>query len=191
MIVGISGYKGSGKDTFADLLVKNYEYQKLSFAAKLKESASKLLNVDQILFEDWKNDKDVVVTISKFHKTVNRSKPITFREFLQRYGTEAHRDVFGEDFWVNEALKGVATGNYVLPDCRFENEAKRIKSLDGVIVRINRYEQTDDGHASEQLFHNWLVDYWVDNTGNLEDLEREVDEFIAWLQEENYEEQYG
>ena len=29
---------------------------------------------------------------------------MTFREFLQRYGTEAHRDVFGKDFWLEYTL---------------------------------------------------------------------------------------
>jgi len=29
---------------------------------------------------------------------------ITGRQALQRYGTEGHRDVFGEDFWVDALL---------------------------------------------------------------------------------------
>lgn len=42
MILGISGVAGSGKDTFADILVNQYNFQKLAFADPIKEFCKKV-----------------------------------------------------------------------------------------------------------------------------------------------------
>lgn len=194
MIVGISGYKGSGKDTFADILFKEYNFQKISFAEKLKTSAAALFNIDPRLWETYKNDKEAIVTISAptASKTVrNIISNMTVRSLLQRYGTEAHREVFGDDFWVNELFKTIGNGDYSITDVRFENEARRIKSHGGVIVRINRFENTEDTHASEQLIPESYVDYWIDNTSTLDNLKEEAFEFINWLGNEEIEDIYS
>lgn len=44
-LIVLSGFSGSGKDTFADYLVKMYGYVKCPFAASLKEMTSKKYNV--------------------------------------------------------------------------------------------------------------------------------------------------
>ena len=37
MIIGICGLQGSGKDTLAQILIDKYNFEKLSFASKLKD----------------------------------------------------------------------------------------------------------------------------------------------------------
>ena len=49
MIIGICGFKSSGKDTIADYLIQNYGFKRLSFASALKDIIS-------IMF-DWPRDK--------------------------------------------------------------------------------------------------------------------------------------
>ena len=43
MIIGICGLIGSGKDTIADYLIRKHNFQKISFADKLKDSVSVML----------------------------------------------------------------------------------------------------------------------------------------------------
>lgn len=108
---------------------------------------------------------------------------ISGRTFLQRYGTEAHRDLFGDDFWVDALLpleikkfhgdearwqKNFPTSDIaVITDVRFENEAERIRDLGGQVWRIDRPDlpETEDQHASEQALPISMVDVVVPNYG--------------------------
>ena len=51
MIIGICGLIGSGKDTIADYLVTNYNFKKLSFADKLKDSVATMFDWDRELLD--------------------------------------------------------------------------------------------------------------------------------------------
>lgn len=189
MLVGLNGLKGSGKDTVGEYLVNEWGFERLSFAEKLKESAASLFDIDPIMWEVWKNDpKAKVALINDYGKILNRGSVIPVRVFLQRYGTEAHRDIFGQDFWVDHAMKGVDPNkNYVFTDARFENELQRIKSLGGYNLQILRPElSNEDSHASEVPPPRHLIDYSVDNDGDFERLYSQVDDFIKFLELESY-----
>jgi len=189
MLVGINGFKGVGKDTVGQYLVEEYGFERLSFAAKLKESASALFDVNSIFWEVWKNNNDARIKIvDSDHEEDEPVVNISVREFLQRYGTEAHRDIFGTDFWVDHALKGVDSNkDFVFTDARFENELQRIKSLGGYNVRITRSElDSFDTHASEIAPPIYLVDYSIENNGTMEELYERVDEFVKFLEIESY-----
>jgi hypothetical protein len=178
MIIGLSGAKGSGKDAVAKILVENYNYKRIAFADKLKESAAALLDLD---IKDWESLKNEDSCIMLYGEDGNAFGALNFRTFLQRYGAEAHRDVFGPDFWVDYALKGInpISQDYVVTDCRFENEINKIHSFDGVIVRIQRDGvDVSDTHVSEIPPQTHLIDYFFDNNGTLEDIELGVDDLI-------------
>jgi hypothetical protein len=51
MIIGIIGLKGAGKDTIADYLVENFNYQKDSFAKSLKDATAVMFNWDREMLE--------------------------------------------------------------------------------------------------------------------------------------------
>lgn len=61
--------------------------------------------------------KDAIVAVRKFDSGVPVPDPpflrqtISGREYLQLFGTEAHRDVFGSDFWVDALLPLGYEGN--------------------------------------------------------------------------------
>ncbi len=191
MLIGLNGLKGSGKDTAGSYLVDEWGFERLSFAAKLKESAASLFNIDPELWEELKNDDTAFVQLGRntgpFDPTKNISS-ISVRVFLQRYGTEAHRDVFGTDFWVDHALKGVDPNkNYVFTDARFENELQRIKSLGGYNLQVVRPGlSSSDSHASEIPPPSYLIDYSVDNDGDFQRLHEQLDDFIKFLEIESY-----
>jgi hypothetical protein len=162
VIIGLTGRKGHGKDTLARELVVRDEFVRLAFAAALKESAAALFDVPVETWDTLKNDPDAYVELAGTAGLIESR--ITVREFLQRYGTEAHRDVFGDDFWIDvmrlkiashmttgEAIS--ATGGIVVTDVRFENEAKLIRDLGGLVIEVYRPQVVDSGdtHASEDI----------------------------------------
>jgi len=191
MLVGLNGLKGSGKDTVGDYLVEEYGFERLSFAAKLKDSAAALFDIDPKVWEAGKNDPRAIVSIDIVVNHIAQEqikKSITVREFLQRYGTEAHRDIFGQDFWIDYAVKGIDPNkNYVFTDARFENELTRIKQLGGYNAQIVRlWANNKDTHASEAPPPLHLIDYKIENDLGFDELWDRVDEFIKFLELESY-----
>lgn len=141
MIVGLSGFKGCGKDTFADNLVNNYKYTKISMADKLKDACAVIFGWNRDMLSgftkesrDWREQVDVY-----WAKKLNNPN-FTPRLALQLMGTEAGRKIFGEDVWVAGVEKHILDnpGNYVIPDIRFVNEISMVKRLNGKLVLIHR-----------------------------------------------------
>lgn len=130
-LVGLVGYAQAGKDTFAGFL----GYRRIAFADALKAAA---LVANPFIIE----------TADSLAKTVDHlgweqsKKCPTVREFLQNFGMGIREHV-GEDAWVDAAFKDYdPTVPTVITDVRFPNEIARIRSLGGIIVRIDR-----KGHA--------------------------------------------
>jgi hypothetical protein len=99
------------------------------------------------------------------------------RQYLQWYGTEGHRDIFGDDFWVDQALP-IDTDHQgrllVVTDMRFPNEFERVAALGGIRVKVQRETDTNHGeHASEQNL-DYMIDRFIDNTGTLKELRANI-----------------
>lgn len=193
MIIGLSGLKGSGKDTVGAYLVKQYAFQRLSFADKLKQSAAALFGVEPSELEKMKNDPTVQVVIGRYTDTreayYSFNDAMSVREMLQRYGTEAHRDVFGENFWVDQLLpvEGYYAGRaIVVTDVRFKNELRRITEIGGFTVFVNRPAlDLKDPHRSEQEVLDYLEDERFDhvlmNDDTIDYLYGQVDQMLVRL----------
>lgn len=175
MIVGLHGKIGAGKNEAAKRLaiLSSMPVVEVSFAAKLKQSAAALLGCTVADLELWKNDSSKLVCAGGLYDALgfvpygNLSQ--TVRSFLQRYGTEAHRDVFGADFWLDAALPLPAHAGqfalyndalYVATDVRFPNEAERVRELGGVMVGLTGPDTDTGSHASEVPLE---CDRWIDN----------------------------
>ena len=186
MILGLSGAKGSGKDTVAAYLVKTHGFERKAFADPLKKSIAALFDIPFSDIDRLKNHpraKMQVVIESEYDESeVEILSDYTFRVGLQRYGTEAHRDVFGEDFWLDYTLP---VGGYypgraiVVTDVRFENEANRVRQLDGYNVRIFRDSAPEDKdqHRSENF--DFPYDLTILNHGDIDDLYVSVEEILT------------
>ena len=69
--------------------------------------------------------------------------------------------------------------NWLISDCRFENEAESVKFRNGIVVRINRnLDNTKNLHPSETSLDTWNFDYVINNTGTIEELLTQVQEML-------------
>lgn len=177
-IIGVTGRAGAGKDTVYHVLKTEFpgeQVNRLAFADILKESAMASLNLKTGLVDEFKEDGILEV---RSGKSVLRS--LSGREFLQRYGAEAHRDVFGADFWVDAALAKLESGVTVITDVRFNNEAEAIVEMGGVIWEIQRPGEPirESAHSSEQSVEPKLIDRVIQNAGTKSEFRKQV--LWAW-----------
>ncbi len=164
MIIGISGYARSGKDTVASFLVEEHGFKRLAFADPIKEFTLKI----NPIIEGQLRLQDVV---QMYGWEVAKSKE-EVRRLLQETGMAA-RIMFGEDFWVEQAFAGAdPSEDYVISDVRFPNEADYIRDLAGAVWRINRWGVAPiNKHASEVAMDMYPFDYVIDNDGPLSKLQ--------------------
>ena len=174
MLIGLNGRIGAGKDTAKDRILMiteqgSQERAVLSFAAPLKESAAALLNITLAELEALKLNPEatIFVNLPPSATTGLRRQEMTGRQYLERYGTEAHRNVFGEDFWLEQALPTTLDHSnmiVIFTDCRFPNEAQRVREMGGIVVEIVGPEgRAGNGHPSDTPLSYLLIDYTVNN----------------------------
>lgn len=137
MLIGFSGKKGSGKSYFADYLVNNKLFIKLSFASPLKEITKILFNL---------SDEDVKDPIKK--ELINPRFNASPRELMQWLGTDIMREEFNNRFnysgsiWIDnvkDKVKMLLDNNkdVVIDDVRFQNEVDMIHSLGGIVINLH------------------------------------------------------
>ena len=154
MLIGFSGKKGSGKSYFADYLVNNKLFIKLSFASPLKEITKILFNL---------SDEDVKDPIKK--ELINPKFNASPRELMQWLGTDIMREEFNKKFnysgsiWIDSVKDKVKTlldknKDVVIDDVRFQNEVDMIHSLGGIVINLRNYldntlNNSTSTHSSE------------------------------------------
>lgn len=154
MLIGFSGKKGSGKSYFADYLVNNKLFIKLSFASPLKEITKILFNL---------SDEDVKDPIKK--ELINPKFNASPRELMQWLGTDIMREEFNKKFnysgsiWIDSIKDKVKTllednKDVVIDDVRFQNEVDMIHSLGGIVINLhndldNTLNNSTSTHPSE------------------------------------------
>ena len=164
MIIGLTGYAQSGKDTVAKILVDNYGYTRIAFADKIRE----------FLYETAPDYVKFLVDEVGWEKAKQNQ---TVRELLQSTGVGA-RTVFGEDFWIEQAFRKYKDlDNVVITDVRFTNEADYIKWYPGAqLWRVERPGvKAVNTHVSETQLDNYpFIDQTFVNNGTIADLEAMV-----------------
>lgn len=198
MLIGLNGRLKAGKDTTFQIIKELYpEAERVSFADPLKESAAQALGLSLETLETLKGHEEIHMefpsgmvmssTLASHPKSELSHWKLNIRSYLQRYGTEAHREVFGDNFWVDQALPldlDHSDRLLVVTDMRFPNEAQRVLDLGGHTVRVVRDVQTAHSlHPSEQDIDH-MCRYTIDNTGTLNDLYEEVAAFMKWMAQE-------
>ena len=179
MILGLSGYARSGKDTVAEYLVERYGFVRMAFADPMREAVARL--------NPWIDFAGLRIPLSEALRITDwdglKDESTEIRSLLQRMGTEVGRHMFGENFWVDYALnKAVESGHerIVFSDVRFPNEADSIKSFPrNKIWRIDRPGTTPaNGHISEHALDDYQFDLYINNVHTKEHLYDAVDSLI-------------
>jgi len=169
-----------------DMLDVRSNWKIKKFAYKLKQIVSILTGIsvedlekqevkNRVLGEEWwyywlyGQDKPVSYLDNKDEYDFDDLQQITVREFLQKLGTDAMRDVIHPNVWVNalfadykkevktpqirrtrmtalaaqnsikEAIFNAKYPNWIITDMRFPNELKAVKDREGITIRVNRY----------------------------------------------------
>jgi len=165
MIIGLTGYAQSGKDSVANILVENYGYQRIAFADPIRD----LLYATNPMLKEGYRVKGLVDVYGWDRVKVDYPEA---RRLLQELGVGA-RKVFGDMFWVKQALRQLEVeGNFVITDVRYPNEAKAIREHQGSqIWRVKRSGvDAVNSHDSESAMDGEKVDQIFVNNGTLEDL---------------------
>ena len=195
MIIGLCGFAGSGKGTLADILVENHGFRKISFATKLKDTASVMFGWDRDLLEGitdesraWREEVDE-------YWSNELEQEITPRIMLQLFGTDCVRKNLHNNIWVSIVKKTLIDNpdvNWVIPDVRFPNEVDVIQQqLNGSVWWIKRGELPDwyhtaaidnetdtnymiinypEVHESEYRLINTQFDNIIENDSSIEEL---------------------
>jgi len=181
MIILITGYKRSGKDTVASYLSYKYGFTQYAFAKPIKEISYKLF--------DWDPKDDEILK-----ETIDEKYGFSRRQFWQYFGTEwaqyqlpaqfkEFNNKIGKNLWV-EKFKNLYLKNpnisYVISDYRFFHEYELLKQFNPFCIKVTRPSlQKNDLHESEQYIDNLYFDKEIINDGTITDLYQKVDAIIA------------
>jgi hypothetical protein len=177
-IISISGKIGSGKDTIADIIMQYTPYhrwQVKKFAGKLKDIAEILTGVPKINFEDQEFKQ----------QDMGPEWGMTYRDLLQKLGTEAMRSGLHKNVWVNALFADYQFNieedeqipYWIITDSRFPNELAAVKKHNGIAIKVIRDSGNTIGttHTSETALDDYTEwDYVINNNGTLDELKTQV-----------------
>ena len=170
MLIGMTGQKGSGKDTFAEAL---------GFVTT--KMADTLKNMLRTLYRDAGVDPE---TIERKIEGDLKEEPCeilggaTPRWAMQSLGTEWAKMVdpthtLWSRIWHSKASALIEAGHdIVVTDVRFQHEAEALRDLSGLLVRIDRPgSENVDTHESETEMRGLVPDATVVNDRGIEELQ--------------------
>jgi hypothetical protein len=176
-LIGLTGRKRSGKNTVATILRIEHGFHETSFAEPIREFTMKLLNLTPEQLDSWKEEPILWL-----------DGKVTPRQIMQRMGTEFGRQMVHPELWVRRALLGVEGylkigRSLVLSDVRFQNECDAIRALGGVIVHVRRpsADCVVDTHESERPVPAKFGDFFIDNDGDIDQLETRVEQTLTHI----------
>jgi hypothetical protein len=169
MIIGVSGKKRSGKDTFytvaKKLLEGRYPVRRYAFADNVKKFAVQYLNIPAA---DIKNEE--------------------YRYILQGIG-QMLRDEVSKEFWVHSLFTEISNSRRINPseisvitDVRYQNEVEAILSRDNsIVIKVeNPNTFSIDYHLSERDLDDFEFDFVIKNDGSISEYEEKIE---AWLKQ--------
>ncbi|AKY03366.1 deoxynucleoside monophosphate [Streptomyces phage Caliburn] len=174
LLVGLSGYAGSGKDEAAKELTRG-GWRRTAFADRLRDFAYRQNPL-------VKTHPDVgVVHLARLvddmgWERAKRTFP-DVRNILVSTGQTA-RLILGVNVWVDAVLNDFRPDReaLVITDVRMRNEADRIRELGGTLIRIERpgvgpaTDVLGQPYESETALDDYPFDHTLVNDGSVDDL---------------------
>ena len=177
MIIGLSGYAQTGKDTVADILALQHGFKRVAFADKIREC---LYTLNPLVEEGGTYRLKEWVDNMGWE---NAKRFPEVRRLLQTFGAEVGRNLIDPNLWVEMTMSGLNRDeNIVITDVRFPNEYEAIKWAYGEIWRIERPGvEPINGHYSETALDGWQFDRIIENSRGIPDLVLAVTEELNGL----------
>ncbi|GAA2321953.1 hypothetical protein GCM10010149_88820 [Nonomuraea roseoviolacea subsp. roseoviolacea] len=171
--VGVHGYAGSGKDTFADALVENYEFTKIAFADPLRDI---LIDTNPMLMVEDGQPVYLADVVSTLGWSEAKALYPDIRRMMVALGQSA-KGRLHQRVWLNHALaRAEGLDRVVFSDVRYMVEATTLKECYGAeLVHIIR-PGTDPANEDEALsLPPDLFKYVIRNDGDIVDLRARAD----------------
>lgn len=177
-LIAVHGFKQSGKDTLAKVLVEEFGYRRLAFADRVKDAIHIIFGVNREWLFGSDQDKQRITHV-RWEDLVDVDRPnkdnadfLSVRELLQIFATEVCRSKC-PSIWYRY-LPIPADERIVISDLRFENEALFLKEKNAVMVKVRRPQVEGGLHESEKgLPDSWMARI-IDNDSSLEDFHTKV-----------------
>lgn len=203
LVLGLSGYARAGKDAAARALLEE-GWQRRAFADKMRDfcyAADPLIPVTprarlalarrssggvtlnerlRAFTPPWRTHERLAGLVDRYGWDAVKVSCDEVRRTLQRTGTDAGRNVLGQDVWVRAATEHLPEGHVVFTDVRFPQEADAVRALRGKVIRIVRPGTGPvNGHSSEIAMDDYPFDAVIVNDGTQDDLHRAIRKVAA------------
>jgi dephospho-CoA kinase len=204
IIIGLGGSLRSGKDTAADFLVDDLKFEKLGMSDdSLHQFVMRQNPWIRLAGRGFARYRDII----NAYGYVEAKKISDLREFLQLTGTEAGRDLIGENVWTNiirDKILASSAPGVVVTGIRYPNELDMIHELGGTTIYVSRAESpskpskvpseattlegaleavsqahTASQHSSETSLSGKDFDHILANNSTLEDLRTNIHRLVA------------
>lgn len=191
-IILLSGPKRCGKDTLANYLLDNYNYEHLKITSKLKECIKLLFDLEDYDLEEIK-------------ELTNPEWKTSPRKMMQFIGTEMFQYKIqellpnvGKKFWIKSLFNNTLISKLtdtnedyriVISDLRFKHELEEIKNLNIPLVHL-RIKKDDlnykkDEHISENELYELKYDYEIDNNNDVFNYYYKIDNLMRKIKNSN------
>jgi len=181
VLIGLAGRSGCGKDTIAQHLIKQHSFEAVSLAEPIRIGLQAMFGLTCAQLNDRELKDSQLAWINK-----------TPSQLMQTLGTEWGRNRVHEEIWLLVAKHRIADlrrcakpANIVITDLRFENEARFVRDLGGIVWHVTRpgYRNEARGdHASELGIVRLPGEERIVNDGDFDCLFDQVDDSLALLE---------
>lgn len=174
-IIALTGAKGCGKDTVADILTTAYyvpvdgRVRRVAFADPIKHEVMKIFDLKTI--SEYDTFKRSIMVMESLGGVSFDGRHVV-REIgmlMRRYDVNQFVD------YVDQQINSDPDAIWVITDLRFDNELIHLQNLGAKIVKIERpVLQSIDTHITERGFDNSVCDIVIENKSTLEEFNSHV-----------------
>lgn len=126
LVIGLTGFVGSGKTTVSNWFTQNHSFRRLSFAEPLRKMIMSLGVPEEVL-------RDPILKEQPHPALLGRSP----RFAMETLGTGWGRQTMHPHFWVGHFALAARSGKFIIcDDVRYQNEVEAIRELGGRVYKL-------------------------------------------------------
>jgi len=174
-LIGLTGYKGSGKDTVGEILCTDFNFERFAFADKLRQVCREVYGIEMKYFTDTilkeqtlekfgMSPREILIHVGQSMREIN---PNVWCDFAMNVIDQIEE--FVDTLWNGDR----ESDGYVITDVRHYNELEAILERGGVVVRVVR----EGCELGNDLPHTGFPDrdlIEIYNDGTIEDLKEKI-----------------